>query len=70
VGGDPVSDGRWVALYRRGRRLIGALTMNAPTEIMKYRSLILRHTSWEDALTFAATRQGRVATTPLQPDPA
>jgi NADPH-dependent 2,4-dienoyl-CoA reductase/sulfur reductase-like enzyme len=70
VDGDPVSDGRWVALYRRGRRLIGALTMNAPTEIMKYRGLILRHTSWEDALTFAATRQGRVATTPLQPDPA
>ncbi|HVK28655.1 MAG TPA: FAD-dependent oxidoreductase, partial [Nocardioides sp.] len=37
VDGDPASGGRWVALYRRGDRLIGALTVNGQTEIMKYR---------------------------------
>ena len=70
VDGDPASNGRWVALYRRGGCLIGALTMDAPTEIMKYRGLILRHTSWEEALTFAATRRGRAAASRLQPNPA
>lgn len=48
--------GRWVALYRRGDRLIGALTVQGQTEIMKYRGLILKRTSWEDAIAFAAQR--------------
>jgi len=57
VEGDPSSDGRWIALYRSGSRLIGALTVNAPTEIMKYRSLIQRAATWDEAMTFAATRR-------------
>lgn len=57
VDGDPAVDGRWVALYRRGPRLIGALTLNRPTEIMKYRGLILRQSSWDDALAFATARR-------------
>ncbi|MGW6458876.1 NAD(P)/FAD-dependent oxidoreductase, partial [Streptomyces sp. NPDC055078] len=44
AGGDP-ADGRFVALYRDGDRLAGALTMNGQTEIMKYRRLILGGTS-------------------------
>lgn len=61
VDGDPTSGGRWVALYRRGGRLIGALTVSAPTEIMKYRGLILGQTSWSDALAFAEGRRIRSA---------
>jgi NADPH-dependent 2,4-dienoyl-CoA reductase/sulfur reductase-like enzyme len=60
VEGDPdVSGpvGRWVALYRRGDRLIGALTVNGQTEIMKYRVQIMKGGSWADALTFAAQRK-------------
>ncbi|MEU6375792.1 FAD-dependent oxidoreductase [Streptomyces sp. NPDC046909] len=53
-GGD-----RWVALYRRGDRLIGALTVNAPTEIMKYRALVGKGASWEEGLEFAARRARR-----------
>lgn len=50
-----VEDERWLALYRRGDRLIGALTLNLPGKIMKYRALITRHASWTDALTFSNT---------------
>lgn len=57
VDGDPASGGRWVALYRRGDRLIGALTVNGQAEIMKYRVQIMKGGSWEDALAFAETRR-------------
>ncbi|KRC54114.1 MULTISPECIES: NAD(P)/FAD-dependent oxidoreductase [unclassified Nocardioides] len=57
VDGDPASGGRWVALYRRGDRLIGALTVNGQTEIMKYRVQIMKGGSWDDALAFAETRR-------------
>ena len=61
VDGDVNRDGRWVALYRSGDRLIGALTVNGPTEIMKYRGLIMKQASWHEALAFAATRKERAA---------
>lgn len=57
VDGDPADGGRWVALYRRGDRLIGALTVNGQTEIMKYRVQIMKGGSWDDALAFAEKRR-------------
>ncbi len=57
VDGDPTKGGRWVALYRRGDRLIGALTVNAQAEIMKYRVQIMKGGSWADGLTFAEKRR-------------
>jgi NADPH-dependent 2,4-dienoyl-CoA reductase/sulfur reductase-like enzyme len=57
VDGDVDANGRWVALYRKGDRLIGALTVNGQTEIMKYRGQIMKGGAWEDALAFAASRQ-------------
>jgi NADPH-dependent 2,4-dienoyl-CoA reductase/sulfur reductase-like enzyme len=57
VDGDPGSSRRWVALYRRGDRLIGALTVNGQAEIMKYRGQILKEGTWEDALAFAEKRR-------------
>ncbi|CAB4895833.1 MAG: FAD-dependent oxidoreductase [Actinobacteria bacterium] len=45
---------RWVALYRRGDALVGALSLNLPGKIMKYRAMIGRGTAWSDALSFAA----------------
>jgi NADPH-dependent 2,4-dienoyl-CoA reductase/sulfur reductase-like enzyme len=50
-----VDDERWLALYRRGDQLIGALTLNLPGKIMKYRALIDRGACWSDALTFSRT---------------
>lgn len=57
VDGDPGAGGRWVALYRRGDRLIGALTVNGQTEIMKYRVMIQKGAGWDEALEFAAKRK-------------
>ncbi|NMO01456.1 oxidoreductase [Gordonia sp. TBRC 11910] len=61
VDGDPDVGGRWVALYRRGDRLIGALTVNGQSVIMKYRVMISRGKSWEEALEFARARTAKVA---------
>jgi NADPH-dependent 2,4-dienoyl-CoA reductase/sulfur reductase-like enzyme len=57
VDGDVDQDGRWVALYRRGDRLVGALTVNGQAEIMKYRVMIGKGATWEEALAFAEKRK-------------
>lgn len=43
-----VEDGaeRWVALYRRGEHLLGALAVNNGAVIMKYRRLIAEQANW------------------------
>ena len=56
VDGD-VDDDRWTALYRREDRLIGALTLNGQTVIMKYRRMISQKCSWDEALEFAEKRR-------------
>lgn len=53
VVGDVDGD-RWVALYRRGDALVGALVLNLPGRTMKYRAMIGRRAAWTDALSFAA----------------
>jgi NADPH-dependent 2,4-dienoyl-CoA reductase/sulfur reductase-like enzyme len=58
VDGDVENSDRWVALYRRGDRLVGALTVNGQTVIMKYRRMIAQSSSWGDALEFADERVG------------
>jgi NADPH-dependent 2,4-dienoyl-CoA reductase/sulfur reductase-like enzyme len=47
---------RFVALYRRGDRLTGALTLNGQAVVMKYRNLIAKQAGWSDALAFAEQR--------------
>ena len=41
---------RFVALYRRGDRITGVLSMNRPRVLMAYRSLVERGASWDEAL--------------------
>ncbi|MGV9711033.1 NAD(P)/FAD-dependent oxidoreductase [Gordonia sp. NPDC003424] len=62
VDGDPTGDTAWVALYRRGDRLIGALTVNGQSVIMKYRVMIKKSASWTEALAFAETRKAKSQT--------
>ncbi|TDC99519.1 FAD-dependent oxidoreductase [Saccharopolyspora terrae] len=64
VEGDPDRDRRVVALYREGGRLAGALTINGQNVIMKYRGLIMKPTSWDDALLFAEQRRATAAVAP------
>ncbi|SEF32679.1 Reductase C-terminal [Amycolatopsis pretoriensis] len=42
-----------VTLYRRGDRIAGALTVDRPREIMKYRRRIAGRAPWAEALVFA-----------------
>lgn len=59
VDGQVDGDGevRWTALYRQGDRLVGALTINGQTVIMKYRRMIAQKASWSEALEFAEKRR-------------
>ena len=53
-----LEDRRFVALFRRGDRVIGALAFNRPRPLMGYRRLIARAASWDDALAQAAKSSG------------
>ncbi len=57
VDGDPGTSHRWVALYRGGDRITGALAVNGQSVIMKYRALISRCATWDDAMALAAARR-------------
>ena len=52
VDGDP-ADAAWLALYRRGDRLIGALGVSKIRGLMGYHKLLEARTSWADALAHA-----------------
>lgn len=60
VSGD-LDTGRFVALYRQGDRIVGALALNYQTHIMKYRTMIGRCATWSEALDFAESRNTKEA---------
>jgi NADPH-dependent 2,4-dienoyl-CoA reductase/sulfur reductase-like enzyme len=43
----------FTALYRRGDRIVGALTVDRPREVMKFRKRIAERGDWSEALAFA-----------------
>lgn len=54
---EPDGDGvaKFLALYRKGDRVHGALGVNAPRWVMKMRGQLLAQASWDDAVAHAAT---------------
>jgi NADPH-dependent 2,4-dienoyl-CoA reductase/sulfur reductase-like enzyme len=48
-----LGEDRFLALYRRGDRITGCITIDRPTQIMKYRRMIMQRSSWTEALKFA-----------------
>jgi NADPH-dependent 2,4-dienoyl-CoA reductase/sulfur reductase-like enzyme len=46
---------QFVALYGSGGRLRGVLGLNAPKQVMPFRSLLLDRITWDDALAHART---------------
>ncbi|HSV41398.1 MAG TPA: FAD-dependent oxidoreductase [Nocardioidaceae bacterium] len=50
------TDGRVIALYRKGDAFVGALTVNRQTEIMKLRGLIMKGVTIDEAHAFVAAR--------------
>jgi NADPH-dependent 2,4-dienoyl-CoA reductase/sulfur reductase-like enzyme len=45
---------RFVALYRRGDRLVGVLAMNRPRLLMTFRRLVEKGATWDEALSSTA----------------
>jgi 3-phenylpropionate/trans-cinnamate dioxygenase ferredoxin reductase subunit len=50
-----IAERRFVALYRRGDRLAGVLSMNRPRPLVLYRGLIERGALWDEAMAQAAS---------------
>jgi NADPH-dependent 2,4-dienoyl-CoA reductase/sulfur reductase-like enzyme len=46
----------FLTLYRRGDRLVAALGLEQRSNMMKFRNLLAKQASWNDALAFAAER--------------
>lgn len=53
ASGDTGTDS-FLALYRRGGHVVGALGLNQRRPVMKLRAMITRHGTWQDALDMAA----------------
>lgn len=51
-------DARYVALYRKGDALWGALTVGLPGETNKLRRLLTEHAGWSEAVDFTRSRVG------------
>jgi NADPH-dependent 2,4-dienoyl-CoA reductase/sulfur reductase-like enzyme len=54
LASEELGDDRFLALYRRGDRLVGALAIDRPGQIMKYRRMISGQAGWDEALDFAS----------------
>jgi NADPH-dependent 2,4-dienoyl-CoA reductase/sulfur reductase-like enzyme len=54
VADGSLDDHRFVTLFGRGGRLVGALGFSRPRIVMQYRKLIAGRASWDDALAHAA----------------
>jgi NADPH-dependent 2,4-dienoyl-CoA reductase/sulfur reductase-like enzyme len=52
-----VAEEKFLALYRSGDRLHGALGVNAPRWVMRMRGSLVEQASWDDALAVAASFQ-------------
>ncbi|WP_338889221.1 NAD(P)/FAD-dependent oxidoreductase [Rhodococcus sovatensis] len=60
VAGDTSTD-KFVALFRDGERLVGALCLNRRADVMRYRALIAEGGSWTDGLELARQRNAVVS---------
>ena len=49
----PTDDGKLLALYARGGRLVGAVAINRPPKLIQLRMLIAKRGSLDDALEIA-----------------
>jgi hypothetical protein len=54
VADGSLDEDRFVALFGRGGRLVGALGFSRPRIVMQYRRMIAERASWDDALAHAA----------------
>jgi NADPH-dependent 2,4-dienoyl-CoA reductase/sulfur reductase-like enzyme len=48
-----LGEDKFLAVYRRGDRITGCISIDRPTQIMKFRRMIMQRASWSEALEFA-----------------
>lgn len=53
VVSEELGEEKFLALYRRGDRITGCISIDRPAQIMKYRRLIMQGKPWSDALALA-----------------
>ncbi|WP_028925983.1 NAD(P)/FAD-dependent oxidoreductase [Pseudonocardia acaciae] len=53
VVSEELGEDKFLALYRRGDRLTGCISIDRPAQIMKYRRMIMKSATWPEALEFA-----------------
>lgn len=53
VVSEELGEEKFLALYRRGNKLGGVLTVDRQSQIMKYKRLIATSATWDEALAFA-----------------
>jgi len=53
VVSEELGEEKFLALYRRGDRVTGCISIDRPAQIMKYRRMIMQSKSWAEALEFA-----------------
>jgi len=53
VVSEELGEDKFLALYRRGDRITGCITIDRPAQIMKYRRMIMKSATWAEALAFA-----------------
>jgi NADPH-dependent 2,4-dienoyl-CoA reductase/sulfur reductase-like enzyme len=53
VASAELGEEKFLALYRRGNKLGGVLTVDRQTQIMKYKRMIAQQATWDEALAFA-----------------
>ncbi|MGE0297099.1 NAD(P)/FAD-dependent oxidoreductase [Pseudonocardia sp.] len=54
---EELGEDRFLALYRRGDRVVGVIGIDRQRQIMKFRRLIQQRASWAEALEFAGVPQ-------------
>lgn len=53
VVSEELGEEKFLALYRRGDRITGCISIDRPAQIMKYRRMIMKSAPWAEALAFA-----------------
>jgi NADPH-dependent 2,4-dienoyl-CoA reductase/sulfur reductase-like enzyme len=62
-----IDERKFCALYGRSGRVVGALTMNMPARVIRYRRQIAEGLGWDDALAAAAEAAAPEASAPKAP---
>ena len=62
-----VEEQKFCALYGRDGKVVGALTMNMPARVIRYRRQIAEGLTWDDALAAAAAAAAAAAGAPDDP---